>query len=159
MTECDILHLCINDIQLVINSSPHGQNVGHFGIRISLKYVPRGPIYNKTTSVLVMAWRRAGDTPVTWSNADQVHWCIYAALGGHEFKIRPWIDIVNHTLPLFFTDQYIFRLPTLLHIYIICRGLIVCALIYILKDNVTCVRNHKMALAPVKQSWEVLVNV
>ena len=30
-------------------------------IKISLKYVPRGPIDNKPAFVQVMAWRRTGD--------------------------------------------------------------------------------------------------
>ena len=33
-------------------------------IRISLKFVPEGPINNKTALVQVMAWRRIGDKPL-----------------------------------------------------------------------------------------------
>ena len=33
-------------------------------IRISLKFVPRSPIDNKTALVPVMAWRRTGDKPL-----------------------------------------------------------------------------------------------
>ena len=33
-------------------------------IQISLKYVPRSPIDNKTTLVQVMAWRRTDDKPL-----------------------------------------------------------------------------------------------
>ena len=33
-------------------------------IRISLKFVPDGPIDNKQTLVQVMAWRRTGDKPL-----------------------------------------------------------------------------------------------
>ena len=63
-----------------INSSPPGQNGRHFAddsfkhifmnekcfisIRISLKFVPNGPIDNKAALVQVMAWRRTGDKPL-----------------------------------------------------------------------------------------------
>ena len=33
-------------------------------IKISLKFVPKGPIDNKTALVQVMAWRRRGDKPL-----------------------------------------------------------------------------------------------
>ena len=33
-------------------------------IRISLKFVPKGPIDNKSAFVQVMAWRRTGDKPL-----------------------------------------------------------------------------------------------
>ena len=33
-------------------------------IRISLKFVPKGPIENKSELVQVMAWRRSGDKPL-----------------------------------------------------------------------------------------------
>ena len=33
-------------------------------IRISLKFVPKGPIDNKCAFVQVMAWRRIGDKPL-----------------------------------------------------------------------------------------------
>ena len=63
-----------------LNSSPPGQNGRHYGrrhfqrhfhewklyisIRISLKFVPKGPIDNKSALVRVMAWRRTGDKPL-----------------------------------------------------------------------------------------------
>ena len=42
-------------------------------IQISLKFVPRSPIDNKSALVLVMAWHRTGDKPLsepmlTWFN-------------------------------------------------------------------------------------------
>ena len=59
-----------------VNSSHHGQNGCHFAdnifkctfmnekfyilIRISLKFVPQGPIDNIPASVRIMAWRRLG---------------------------------------------------------------------------------------------------
>ena len=33
-------------------------------IRISLKFVPKGPINNKSALVQAMAWRRTGDKPL-----------------------------------------------------------------------------------------------
>ena len=33
-------------------------------IQISLKFVPKGPIDNKSALVQVMAWRRTGDKPL-----------------------------------------------------------------------------------------------
>ena len=34
-------------------------------IRVSLKFVPKGPIDIKAAMVQVMVWRRIGDTPLT----------------------------------------------------------------------------------------------
>ena len=34
-------------------------------IQISLQFVPRGPIDNKSALVQVMAWRRTGDKPLS----------------------------------------------------------------------------------------------
>ena len=33
-------------------------------LKISLKFVPKGPIYNKSALVQVMAWRRTGAKPL-----------------------------------------------------------------------------------------------
>ena len=33
-------------------------------IRISLKFVPKGPIDNKSALIQVMAWRQTGDKPL-----------------------------------------------------------------------------------------------
>ena len=33
-------------------------------IKISLKFVPKGPIYNKSALIQVMAWLRTGDKPL-----------------------------------------------------------------------------------------------
>ena len=62
------------------NSSTHEQNGRHFAedifkciflneniiisIQFSLKFVPKGPIDNKSTSVHVMAWRLFGAKPL-----------------------------------------------------------------------------------------------
>ena len=52
-------------------------------IQISLKFVPKGRMDNKTVLVQVMAWCLTG------TNYDQVHWRIRVALGGHEFYGQP----------------------------------------------------------------------
>ena len=67
----------IESILWMINSSPPGQNGRHLAddifkciflnenllilIKISLKFIPNGPIYNIPTLVQIMAWRRPGD--------------------------------------------------------------------------------------------------
>ena len=53
-------------------------------IQISLKFVPKGPVDNKSELVSVMAWRRTGDKPLP--KPVPVHWRIYAAL---------WADKLN----------------------------------------------------------------
>ena len=51
-------------------------------IRISLKFVPKGPINNKSALVQVMAWRRTGDKPLPEPILNPVYWRLYGALGG-----------------------------------------------------------------------------
>ena len=51
-------------------------------IRISLKFVPKGPIDDKSALVHWSNRRQA----ITWTNADPVHRRIYAALGGDELS-------------------------------------------------------------------------
>ena len=48
-------------------------------IQISWKFVPEGPIDNKSALVQVMAWHRTGNKPFI-TKADLVHQRIYAAL-------------------------------------------------------------------------------
>ena len=63
-------------------------------IKISLKFVPKGPIDNKSALVQVMAWRRTGDKPLSEPMLTQ--FTEYAALGGEElsqiFQHLPRID-------------------------------------------------------------------
>ena len=40
---------------------------GKFYIKISLKFVPKGPIDNNPALVQIMAWRRIGDKPLSES--------------------------------------------------------------------------------------------
>ena len=57
-------------------------------IKISLKFVPKGPIDNNPALVLIMAWLPSSNRrhAITLTNADPIHWRIYAALGGVELK-------------------------------------------------------------------------
>ena len=48
-------------------------------IKISLKFVPMGPIDSKPALFQIMAWRRTDDKPLP--EAMLIHWRIYAALG------------------------------------------------------------------------------
>ena len=55
-------------------------------IPISPKFVPNGPIVNKSALVQVMAWRRTGDKPLPDPiNVDPVHWHICSSRG-------KWVD-------------------------------------------------------------------
>ena len=47
----------------------------------SLKFVSKDPIDNNPAMVYIMTWRQA----IIWSNADPIHWRIYAALGEMSF--------------------------------------------------------------------------
>ena len=59
-------------------------------IKISLKFVPNGPINNNSSLVQIMAWRLSGDKPL--SEPMIGYWCIYTSLGLNELtKPRsPW---------------------------------------------------------------------
>ena len=49
-------------------------------IQISLKFVTKGQIDNKSALVKVMAWQWRGNKPLT-EQMLTLFWCIYAALG------------------------------------------------------------------------------
>ena len=55
-------------------------------ICISLKFVPRSPIDNKPALIQITTPNKP--QAITWTNADPVHWCIYAALGGDELSTQ-----------------------------------------------------------------------
>ena len=59
-------------------------------IQISLKFVPMSPIDN-TPALLLFIGSGNGLAPsrrqaIIWTNADPIHWRIYAALGGDELN-------------------------------------------------------------------------
>ena len=58
-------------------------------IKISFKFVLKGPIDNNPALIYIMAWRQIGDKVIIWTNADPSHWHIYDALGGDEL-IQKW---------------------------------------------------------------------
>ena len=53
-----------------------------FGIlvKISLKFVSKGPIDNNPALAQIMASNRR--QAIVWTNADLIHWLTYVALGG-----------------------------------------------------------------------------
>ena len=53
-------------------------------------FVPKGPIYNNPVLVQIMAWCRI--SAIIWTNADPIHWRIYAAPGGDELTNMDWIN-------------------------------------------------------------------
>ena len=55
-------------------------------IRISLKLVPKGPIDNNSALLHVMGLAPNRRQAITWTNADTVYWCIYAALGAGKMS-------------------------------------------------------------------------
>ena len=55
-------------------------------IEISLKFVPKGAIDNKSAMVQVMSRHRTGHKSLPVPNADPVHRCICATQGEHELN-------------------------------------------------------------------------
>ena len=47
---------------MTISTAFFGERKDRFRIRISLKFVPKGPVDNKPALFQVMAWRRKGDS-------------------------------------------------------------------------------------------------
>ena len=57
-------------------------------IKISLKFVPKGPINNNPALVQIMAWRLPGDKPLSEPMMVRLLTHIYASLGLNELKSR-----------------------------------------------------------------------
>ena len=53
-------------------------------IKISLKFIPKGPINNIPALVQIMAWCRPGDKPLSELMVVSLLTCIYASLGLNE---------------------------------------------------------------------------
>ena len=51
-------------------------------IQISLKFVPKDPIDNEPALVLDNGMAPNKRQAIIWTNADPIHWCLYAPLGG-----------------------------------------------------------------------------
>ena len=77
----DKMDTTVTDDIFKCNSMDENFNIS---IRISLKFVPHGPIDNKAELVQVMVSNR--QQGMTWTNADPVHWRIYAASRRDKFK-------------------------------------------------------------------------
>ena len=105
-----------------VNSPPSEQNGPHFAdifrcifvnemfyslVKISLKFVSKGPIDNNTALVQIMAWGRIGNKPLSEPMMTQFT-DIYAALGGDELndnKMMSTCIFIYHTLS--YTHTYI----------------------------------------------------
>ena len=69
-------------------------------IKISLKFVPRGPINNIQALVQIMAWRRPGDKPLSEP--------MMISLLTHKCVTQPqWVNIMDHTIPLSYDEDVI----------------------------------------------------
>ena len=95
----------IHEYNCIFNTLRSRQNSGHFpdifkciflneyvwiSIKISLKYVPRGPINNIPALVQIMAWRRQGDKPLSEP--------MMVRLLTHICVTRPqWVNILQPT--------------------------------------------------------------
>ena len=58
-------------------------------IKISLKFVPKGPINNIPSLVQIMAWHRPGDKPLSEPMMARLPTHIYASLGLNELRRLP----------------------------------------------------------------------
>ena len=58
-------------------------------IKISLNFVPKGPIDNNTALVQIMPWRRIGDRPLS-----EPMLTIYVAQGGDELILSDTVGLV-----------------------------------------------------------------
>ena len=92
----------VNEPHNLINSSHPGQNGRHcaydifkcifinekfyISIRISLKFVPKGPVDKKIKIGSVNGLAPNRRQAITWTNADPAHRRIYTALGGDELR-------------------------------------------------------------------------
>ena len=73
------------------------ENVG-ISIRISLKFVPDVPIYNKPALVQIMAWHLPGDKPL--------YELMMVRLLMHICVTRPqWVNLTKHTPQLALADE------------------------------------------------------
>ena len=66
-------------------------------MKISLNFVPMGPIDNKSSLVRVMAWRQTGDKPLPRTNDDTFQSHIYASPG-----LPQWVD--NYIFQKYLSD-------------------------------------------------------
>ena len=94
-------------------------------IKISMKFVPKGPINNIPALVQIMAWRRPGDNHYLnqwWL----VYWRIYASLGlneltSHISKVSV-IKFVNVRISVFYLHLRIMVACDGLYLFLMHRG-------------------------------------
>ena len=55
-------------------------------IKISLKLAPKGPIDNNTALCLDKGLTSNMCQTIFWTNADRIHWRIYAEQGGDDYE-------------------------------------------------------------------------
>ena len=63
-------------------------------VKISLKYVPKGPINNIPALVQIMAWRRSGDKPLSEPMMVGLPTHIYESLGLNELTHHMLIKVI-----------------------------------------------------------------
>ena len=65
-------------------------------IKISLKFVPKGPINNIPALFQVMAWRRAGNKPLSEPMMVSLpkHICIFDLNESGQIMDGPWMEII-----------------------------------------------------------------
>ena len=74
-------------------------------IEISLKIVPKGPIDKKKKNSIGLDNDLAPNMrqAIIWNNAYQIHWHIYAALGGDELKYLCYLCLKWHWVRMCFS--------------------------------------------------------
>ena len=63
-------------------------------IKVSLKFFLKVPIDNNSIGLdngLALKRRQA----IIWTNADPIHWCIYAALGEMSLRQSTWLSFTD----------------------------------------------------------------
>ena len=70
-------------------------------IKISLKFVPEGPINNIPALVEIMAWRRPGDKPLSEPMVFSLLTHIYVSLGLNELMQRDVNRLIANQICIF----------------------------------------------------------
>ena len=107
--KCTTLPLCIYTLRLRQNGRHWPDNTFKCIIlnenvwivnKISLKFVPKGPIDGKSSLGQIMAWRRAGAEAIIWTNDGHIYTYIYAPLSLNELNdLRPIWPLQSSCMP------------------------------------------------------------
>ena len=65
-----------------------------FWIKFHWNFVPKGSIYNIPALFSDNGMAPNRRQVIIWTNADLIHWRIYAALGGDELKLRHIVHLI-----------------------------------------------------------------